>query len=119
MSYFGISLRYFFNRNSLEVAWQRFGSLRWFWDFHVKFSNFIGQKQIEQVIRFLSISFKKPLLLNIGIRRLFSRGGQNFPGGGGQKHTICLKNTKKTYHFARPGGGARAPFALPCGRPCY
>jgi len=26
----------------------------------------------------------------MGVRRLFSRGGQNFPGG--QKHTICLKN---------------------------
>jgi len=32
--------------------------------------------------------------ISIGVRRLFSRGGQNFPGGaGGAKHTICLKNT--------------------------
>ncbi len=29
----------------------------------------------------------------MGVRRLFSRGGQNFPGGG-QKHTICLKIPK-------------------------
>jgi len=49
----------------------------------------------------------------MGVRRLFSRGGQNFPGGG-QKDTICLKNaqkhtiffqkSQKTYYFGRPRG---------------
>jgi len=34
----------------------------------------------------------------MGVRRLFSRGGQNFPGGG-QKHTICQKKHLKTYYF--------------------
>ena len=55
-----------------------------------------------------------------------------FPGEGkifqeGQKHTICLKNTKKvtifleksrkTYYFGRPGGGARAPSCPPLRTP--
>ena len=52
------------------------------------------------------------------------------PGGWGQKHTICLKNTKKdtifleksrkTYYFGRPGGGGGQGHRLarPCGRPC-
>jgi hypothetical protein len=31
----------------------------------------------------------------MGGRGLFSREGQNIPGGGGQKHTICLKNPPK------------------------
>ena len=49
----------------------------------------------------------------MGVRRLFSRRGQNFPGGG-QKNTICLKSTqkdtifleksRKTYYFGRPRG---------------
>jgi len=64
----------------------------------------------------------------MGVRRLFSRGGQNFPGGG-PKHTICLKNalkhtifiqkSRKTYYIGRPRGGGRQvpPLALPCGRP--
>jgi len=32
----------------------------------------------------------------MGVRRLFSKEGQNFPGdrGPGQKHTICLKMPK-------------------------
>jgi len=58
----------------------------------------------------------------------FSREGQNFPGGGGQKHTICLKTVKehtifiqksqKTFYFGRPRGGGQLPtLALPCGRP--
>ena len=57
-----------------------------------------------------------------------------FPGegkifqGGGQKHTICPKNTKKDTIFvlksqkhtilASQGGGQGPPLALPCGRPC-
>jgi len=57
----------------------------------------------------------------MSVRRLFSRGGQNFPGrgaGGGQKHTICLKSTKKVLFFSKkvkkttilPGQGEkRAP----------
>jgi hypothetical protein len=31
----------------------------------------------------------------MGVRRLFSRGGQAFPGGRGQVPTFCLKTTKK------------------------
>jgi len=61
----------------------------------------------------------------MGVRRLFSRGGQNFPGG--VKHTICLKITQKDTIFLEkskkkhtifPGqGGQEPPLALPCGRP--
>jgi len=39
----------------------------------------------------------------MGVRRLFSRGGQNFPGWG-LKHTICLK---------RGGGGGGKGSLLP------
>jgi len=49
----------------------------------------------------------------MGVRRLFSRGGQNFPGG--YKNILfALKTPKKTYYFSlkksktyyfgRPGG---------------
>ncbi len=51
-----------------------------------------------------------------------------FPGG--QEPTFCLINNEKDTFFpktsknilflaGRGGGGARAPLALPCGRPCY
>jgi len=64
--------------------------------------------------------------LKHGRPQTFSQGGQNFPGGG-QKHTICLKNaykhtifiqkSQKTYNFGQPrgagGGGASAPFCPP------
>jgi len=51
-----------------------------------------------------------------------------FPGGGGHKHTICLKNALKHTIFFRKcrkhtisaglgGGGQVPPLALPCGRP--
>jgi len=36
----------------------------------------------------------------MGVRELFSRGGQNFPGRG-QKHTICLKSTSKEIFFSK------------------
>jgi len=58
----------------------------------------------------------------------FSMGGHNFPGGGGQKQTICLKNTKRDTivlekidkHTILLGqGGQKPPLALPCGRPCF
>jgi len=42
---------------------------------------------------------------SMGVRRLFSRGGQNFPGGGA-----------KTYYFGRPGG-SRAPSCPPLRTP--
>jgi hypothetical protein len=54
----------------------------------------------------------------MGVRRLFSRGGQ--------KHTICLKNTKKLTIFLEKAEkhtklasqrGQGPPLALPCGRP--
>ncbi len=37
----------------------------------------------------------------LGVRRLFSREGKIFQGGGGgqQKHTICRKSTKKDTIF--------------------
>jgi hypothetical protein len=40
---------------------------------------------------------------SMGVRRLFSRGGENFPGGG-QKHTF---SSKTTYYFwmAKTGKG--------------
>ncbi len=57
----------------------------------------------------------------------FPGEGKNFPGGGGQEPTFCLKSNEKDTIFpkkvlkhtifGRPGGGARAPLALPCGRP--
>jgi len=64
----------------------------------------------------------------MGVRRLFSRGGQNFPGRGGQKHTICSKKHLKKYYFPQKnkkkillwsarGRGQGHPLALPCGRP--
>jgi len=53
----------------------------------------------------------------MGVRRLFSRGGQNFPGGAKtyylpkkhQKHTIFLQKSQKTYYFGWPGGGVKGP----------
>jgi len=57
----------------------------------------------------------------MGIRRLFSRVGQNFPGGQNilfaQKHlkdTIFLKKVQKTYYFGCPGRrkGQGPPLAL-------
>jgi len=61
----------------------------------------------------------------MGVCRLFSRGGQNFPGGW-QKHTIGLKNALKNTSFIQKSqktilagqGGQVPPLALPCGRPC-
>ncbi len=60
----------------------------------------------------------------MGVRRLLSKGGKKFPGGG-QEHTFCLKTTKnihffskslKTYYFwpgfGRPGGKS-PPFPPP------
>jgi len=60
----------------------------------------------------------------MGVRRLFSRGGQNFSGGVGQKHTLCLKKIpknilfsfKKTYNFGHPMG-AIAPSCPPLRTP--
>jgi len=61
----------------------------------------------------------------MGVRRLFSRGGQNFPGG--QKHTIGLKMPEnilfsfkkvKKHTILAGQGGQVPPLALPCGRPC-
>ncbi len=43
----------------------------------------------------------------IGVRRLFPGEGKNFPGGGGQKPTFCLKNNKKDTIF--PGQGGQEP----------
>jgi hypothetical protein len=41
----------------------------------------------------------------MGVLRLFSREGQNFPGGGGQKHTICLKIAlKHSSIYCTPAG---------------
>jgi len=63
----------------------------------------------------------------MGVRRLFYRGGQNFPGG--QIHTIWLKNTIKILFFSKKTkkkhtvllsqgvGRAKASLALACGRP--
>jgi len=62
---------------------------------------------------------------SMGVSILFSRGGQNFPGG--QKHTICIKNTKNILFSSKSQKntilvsqrGARAPLALLCGRPWW
>jgi len=59
----------------------------------------------------------------MGVRRLFSRGGQKFAGG--QKHIICLKmpyilfsfKKSKNILFWSAKGGQVPPLALPCGRP--
>jgi len=63
------------------------------------------------------------------VRRLFSRRGQNFPGGGAKtyylpkknakKHTIFFQKSQKTYNFGRPRGegGARDPFCPPLRTP--
>ena len=61
----------------------------------------------------------------MGVRSIFSRGGQNFPGGGQnilfalkntQKDTIFLEKSRKTYYFGGPGG-ARAPSCPPLRTP--
>ena len=59
----------------------------------------------------------------MGVHWLFSRGGQNFPGGAkiyylhkkSRKDTIFLKKSRKTNNFGRLGGQG-PPLALPCGR---
>ena len=72
--------------------------------------------------------FKVPLktaVKSMGVRRLFSRGGQNFPGGGAKtyylpkKHLNILFSSKKVKkHTILAGqGGQGPPLALPCGRP--
>jgi len=62
----------------------------------------------------------------MGVRRLFSRGGQNFPVGG-KNILFALKmpkniifSTKKVENilFCPAKGGQVPPLALPCGRPC-
>jgi len=59
--------------------------------------------------------------ISMGVRRLISRGGQNFPGGGAktyylpkkwQKHTIFFQKSQNTYYFDRPRG-ASAPSCPP------
>jgi len=65
----------------------------------------------------------------MGVRRLFSRGGQNFPGGGAKtyylpknapKHTIFFQKSRKTFYFGWPrGGGARAPSCPPLRTPMW
>jgi len=62
-----------------------------------------------------------PVVSIKGVRRLFSRGGQNFPGGAKtqylpkkhQKDTIFLKKSQKTYYFGRPGGREVPPTPTP------
>ena len=65
---------------------------------------------------------------HMGVRRLFSRGGQNFPGGGPKTYYLPKKRWKRYYFpqkkskniLFRParGGGQGPPLALTCGRPC-
>jgi hypothetical protein len=63
-------------------------------------------------------------LPHMGVRRLFSRGG-------GARTYFLPEKQQKRYHFSQkkvekhtifgrpwPARGARAPLALPCGRPC-
>ncbi len=53
---------------------------------------------------------------NMGIRRLMSRGGQNFPGGpeGAKKDSIIIKKVKKTdYIWPAKGRGQEPPLPLP------
>jgi len=45
-----------------------------------------------------------PRYMRMGVRRLFTSGGQNFPGG--HKHTICQKNAYKHTILAIQGGQA-------------
>jgi len=61
----------------------------------------------------------------MGVRRLFSRGGQNFPGGG-KNILFALKTPKnilfspkkvKKHTILAGQGGQGPPLALPCGRP--
>jgi hypothetical protein len=63
------------------------------------------------------VSISPTIDKTMGIHRLFTRGGQNFPGG--QTHIICPKNalkhtiffqkSQKAYYLDRPRGGASAP----------
>jgi len=53
----------------------------------------LEQTGLNSVIRIPSIEMLNDFNVgSMGVSILFSRGGQNFPGG--QKHTICIKNTK-------------------------
>jgi len=54
----------------------------------------------------------------MGVRRLFSRGGQNFPGGSKnilfaykmpENIQFSFKKVKKTYYFGQPRGGGQCP----------
>ncbi len=63
----------------------------------------------------------------MGVRRLFSRGGQNLPGGGAKSYYLPKKCPKTYYFLSKQSkiilfwpakGGQETPLALPCGRPC-
>jgi hypothetical protein len=67
----------------------------------------------------------------MGVRRLFSRGGQKFSrGGGARTYFLPKKVTKNILFFPKKAKnilffadlgrkeGARAPLPPPCGRPC-
>jgi len=60
----------------------------------------------------------------MGVRRLFSRGGQNFPGGNiPQKHPkryYSPQKRAKTYYFGRPVGGKGPLLSSPAdAHECY
>ena len=50
------------------------------------------QKMSSTILQFMFFGYSSRCPSIHGRPQIFSRGGQNFPSGG-QKHTICLKNT--------------------------
>jgi len=64
--------------------------------------------------------------VDMGVRRLFSRGGQNFPGGGGKNILFALKTPKNILFSSKKSqkhtilagqGGSRAPSCPPLRTP--
>jgi len=61
----------------------------------------------------------------MGVRRLFSRGGQNIPGGAKTyylpkktlKNILFSPKIVKKHTILASQGGQGPPLALPCGRP--
>ena len=66
---------------------------------------FMNTVKFKQLLRSISNKITQHFgdTFTMGVRRLFSRGGQNFPGGA--KTYYLPKKHPKRYYFGRPRGG--------------